>query len=61
MCFSMTFGELKAEGVQTLAEAAERFGCGSHCGLCRPYIARMVATGETAFAVLAPEKTEPTP
>lgn len=24
-------------------------GCGGQCGLCRPYLRRMLATGETAF------------
>jgi bacterioferritin-associated ferredoxin len=24
-------------------------GCGAQCGLCRPYLRRMLATGETAF------------
>lgn len=24
-------------------------GCGAQCGLCRPYLRRMLATGETIF------------
>jgi bacterioferritin-associated ferredoxin len=24
-------------------------GCGAQCGLCRPYLRRMLATGEIAF------------
>lgn len=24
-------------------------GCGAQCGLCRPYLRRMLATGETTF------------
>jgi bacterioferritin-associated ferredoxin len=24
-------------------------GCGAGCGLCRPYLRRMLATGETVF------------
>jgi bacterioferritin-associated ferredoxin len=24
-------------------------GCGGQCGLCRPYLRRMLATGETVF------------
>jgi bacterioferritin-associated ferredoxin len=24
-------------------------GCGAQCGLCRPYLQRMLATGETEF------------
>lgn len=27
-------------------------GCGGQCGLCRPYLRRMLATGETVFHAL---------
>jgi bacterioferritin-associated ferredoxin len=27
-------------------------GCGTHCGRCRPYLERMLATGETVLPVL---------
>lgn len=27
-------------------------GCGAGCGLCRPYLRRMLATGETEFREL---------
>jgi bacterioferritin-associated ferredoxin len=27
-------------------------GCGGQCGLCRPYLRRMLATGETEFPEL---------
>lgn len=31
-------------------------GCGAQCGLCRPYLRRMLRTGETAFTeLLAPD------
>lgn len=52
VCFSTTFAELKEAGVRSVEEAAERFGCGTNCGLCRPYIQRMIETGEVAFPVL---------
>jgi bacterioferritin-associated ferredoxin len=29
-------------------------GCGSHCGLCRPYLRQMLETGQTAFHELLP-------
>ncbi|AIE88016.1 (2Fe-2S)-binding protein [Fimbriimonas ginsengisoli] len=51
VCFDIPFATLKAAGVQTVEEAAERFGCGTNCGLCRPYIAKMLRTGDVAFAV----------
>jgi bacterioferritin-associated ferredoxin len=30
-------------------------GCGGACGLCRPYLRRMLATGETEFRELLRE------
>ena len=30
-------------------------GCGAQCGLCRPYLRRMLATGETVFHELLTE------
>jgi len=52
VCFDTTFAELKAAGVESVADAREKFGCGSSCGSCVPYIERMLETGETAFSVL---------
>jgi bacterioferritin-associated ferredoxin len=32
-------------------------GCGAQCGLCRPYLRRMLRTGETAFyELLSPDQ-----
>ena len=50
VCAGVSFEELKELGVKTMAEAAEH-ECGINCGRCRPYIERMLETGETAFAV----------
>jgi len=33
-------------GLETLSLET---GCGAQCGLCRPYLRRMLATGETVF------------
>lgn len=52
VCFNLRFAELqqKLEGrPSSMDQIARRFGCGSCCGLCRPYIARMLETGETVF------------
>lgn len=57
VCFNVTFATLKAEGVDSLEEAARRFGCGTKCGTCRPYIAEMIRTGETAFPILVDSET----
>jgi bacterioferritin-associated ferredoxin len=37
-----------------LAELIRETGCGGQCGLCRPYLRRMLATGETEFYDLLP-------
>ncbi len=50
VCAEVTFEELRQRGVRTVEEAEDQ-GCGINCGLCRPYLQRMVETGETAFAV----------
>ena len=49
VCADVTFEALLEGGVRTM-EGAESQGCGVNCGLCRPYLQRMVDTGETAFA-----------
>ena len=52
VCFDLRFDELKRkldERPVTMDQIAKRFGCGSCCGLCRPYIERMLETGETVF------------
>jgi bacterioferritin-associated ferredoxin len=54
ICFDKTFADLKVAGVKSVQEAAERFGCSTKCGLCKPYIQKMLETGETEFAILPP-------
>lgn len=53
VCFERTFEELRrlcAERAwRSLEEVAAHTGCSTKCGLCGPYIARMLATGQTAF------------
>jgi bacterioferritin-associated ferredoxin len=39
----------------TLAELMRQTGCGDQCGLCRPYLRRMLETGETSFSELLSE------
>lgn len=41
----------------TLDELVRETGCGGQCGLCRPYLRRMLATGETVFHELLGEST----
>ncbi len=60
ICYPHSFQELKAlaeaNGWKTVADITAAVGCGGGCGLCRPYLARMLATGETAFAILATDQ-----
>ncbi len=52
ICRGVPFGELlpraRAAGWDLEALMAAT-GCGAQCGLCRPYLRRMLATGETSF------------
>ena len=54
----MTFAELKDSNLETIEEILEAYGSGGQCGLCRPYIERMLKTGETEFP-LYPDWEEP--
>ncbi len=40
-----------------LASLVSETGCGAQCGLCRPYLRRMLATGETEFHEILSEDT----
>jgi bacterioferritin-associated ferredoxin len=54
--FATLLPEARAAGwdLDTLMQAT---GCGQQCGLCRPYLRRMLRDGTTIFtAVLAPEE-----
>ncbi|HEU5040511.1 MAG TPA: (2Fe-2S)-binding protein [Gemmatimonadales bacterium] len=60
LCRSVAFADLlpaaRREGWD-LAELMRRTGCGAGCGLCRPYLRRMLATGETVFHELLWEES----
>ena len=52
ICYDRTFAEVRVAAVTddlTMDEITKRFGCGSCCGVCRPYLERMLETGETVF------------
>lgn len=42
-------------GGWTLEDLIRETGCGGQCGLCRPYLRRMLATGETSFTEILTE------
>lgn len=44
----------------TLAQLGRETGCGAQCGLCRPYLRRMLADGTTVFhELLEPSEEAP--
>lgn len=61
ICFDVTFAAMQAhlrdretgaiEINANVAALRERFGCGTRCALCVPYIRAMVRTGRVQFAV----------
>jgi bacterioferritin-associated ferredoxin len=59
VCKRVPFASLlplaRAEG-WGLDELAAATGCGAGCGLCRPYLRRMLATGENEFRELLREE-----
>jgi bacterioferritin-associated ferredoxin len=58
VCRRQPFAELLARarsGGWTLADLVRETGCGASCGLCRPYLRRMLATGETVFREILTE------
>ena len=40
-----------------LTDLMRETGCGAQCGLCRPYLRRMLRTGETEFHELLSDES----
>ena len=58
ICMRMPFDQLlplARAGRWDLADVLRETGCGAQCGLCRPYLRRMLRTGQTAFSDLLGE------
>lgn len=58
ICMRMPFAELlpaARERGWDLEALVRETGCGDQCGLCRPYLRRMLRTGETEFRELLAE------
>jgi bacterioferritin-associated ferredoxin len=53
MPFSTLLPRARAQG-WSLDDVIRETGCGGQCGLCRPYLNRMLSTGETEFYELLP-------
>ena len=52
VCFDTSFASLKAAGIISVEDAKQKFGCGTKCGTCVPYIEKMLESGEVQFTVL---------
>lgn len=59
VCTDRTFAELKEEGLMTLEAIQDRYGCGTYCTSCVPYLYEMIRTGETEFPVFPLTPSEP--
>jgi bacterioferritin-associated ferredoxin len=58
ICQATPFEELLARARAAgwdLSDLMRETGCGARCGLCRPYLNRMLRTGQTAFYELLTE------
>lgn len=52
LCEKKRFADIVPSAIKeglTFSELSRRTGCGTHCGLCRPYLKRALQTGETEF------------
>jgi len=61
ICLGRPFADLLPEARArgwALDQLIQATGCGGQCGLCRPYLRRMLATGETTFDQLLPPEAE---
>jgi bacterioferritin-associated ferredoxin len=58
VCKATPFAQLRERATASgwdLADLMRETGCGAQCGLCRPYLRRMLRTGETVFYELLTE------
>ena len=62
VCRQMPFARilpLARAGAWDLEAIARATGCGAGCGLCRPYLRRMLTTGETEFHQILVDGPDP--
>lgn len=49
--------DVETETAEQIIEAlSARTGCSTGCGMCRPYILRMIETGQTSFVPFPPNQ-----
>jgi NAD(P)H-nitrite reductase large subunit len=64
VCHDVTFAELKRHAEEhgaTFADLQREFRCGTGCGLCAPYVRRMLRTGQVVFTQIVTARDEPVP
>ena len=63
ICHKATFAEMRewraANPGAGFEELKRRFRCGTGCGLCAPYVRRMLRTGTVVFHQVITERDEP--
>lgn len=64
-CYDVSFATLCdvscTTGAQTVAALQEEVCFGHNCGLCHPYVRRMLRTGQVTFHEVIEEADEPAP
>lgn len=63
LCFDRPFADLRhvadRTGAETVADLQAHVVFGQKCGLCHPYVRRMLRTGETVFHAVVTDADEP--
>ena len=62
VCHDVSFDEMRrhatACGDATFHDLQKKFGCGTSCGLCAPYVKQMLRTGQTVFTQIVTARDE---
>lgn len=65
VCHGVTFARMRAWADERpgcgFEELQREFRCGTGCGLCAPYVRRMLRTGTVVFRDVVTERDEPRP
>ena len=65
VCHKVEFSTVKrwlaAHPDAQFPQIQQEFKCGTGCGLCAPYLRRMMRTGETVYHHIVTERDEPLP
>lgn len=63
VCHKVTFAEIRDWRVEHpragFEEVQRRFRCGTGCGLCAPYVRRLLRTGQVVFTQIVTDRDEP--